>query len=148
MKLCSLAHLACLFVLVVLPVSCASAGAGGLRPSDFSARTVDIQMGGLMSMPEGLVLGLSLVNKSDALLWVQVNFESPDPMQRCLLVEKLEPGGSHLYTCPQRTITPDVDYPIHLRVFADAALTQLIESPETKFRFEQESLEALQSIPR
>lgn len=101
-----------------------------------------------MGLPEGLALGLSLLNKTGDPLWVEVAFECPEAAQSCRRVERLEQGGSHLFTCPQRDLTADVDYLIHIRVYADAALTRLVESPETKFRFDQRSIEAFQRIAR
>ncbi|MSR61208.1 MAG: hypothetical protein EXS08_02005 [Planctomycetes bacterium] len=147
MKLSMLARLLISAMLALLASACSSPG-GGLGPSasEFSSSWVDITMGGMMGLPAGPALGLSLHNKTDKSLWVTVAFEAPDPTQRGEVADKLEPRGQQLFTYPQRSITPDADYPIRLQIYTDAARTQRVESPETKFRFSQKDTQAFESL--
>ena len=132
------AYLAALCGLAILAAGCAGLTGGGLGPGrgQFSSEWVEIVMGGLMGdSEEGLVLSLSLKNKSQQPLWVTVDFRAPEPGQPCQVTERIDVGGTERYTCAQSLVVAEQDYPIHIEVYGDESQTALLESPQTKFWF-------------
>ena len=132
------ACLAVAFAFAVLTSSCAETQGGGLRPSagQFSSNRVEIMMGGMIGLPEeGPALALQLKNSTSQPLWITVDFKTPDPAQQCRVTKRLDAGETHMYTCAQKSLTVDRDYPIVIAVFEDENRTRLLESPETKFWF-------------
>ena len=93
-------------------------------------------MGGMMALPdEGPVLALHLKNKKGGLIWVTVDFKTPDPSQSCEVTKSIEANGSEMFTCAQQSLTTDQDYPIYIKIYQDEGRAVLLESPQTKFRF-------------
>jgi hypothetical protein len=103
-------------------------------------------MGGMMGLPEGPALALELQNKTEEPLWVTVSFEAPNPTERGEITDKIEARGQYLFTHLQHSITPDTDYPIRLHIYTDAAHSQLVESPDTKFRFSQRDAKVFERL--
>ncbi len=106
---------------------CATPGPTGLRPakSEFDSQWVEIAAGTVIGERGGQpALLLTLNNKTDRAVWVNVDFTSPDPSQNCAAAKELAPKGSATYTCPQKEIVADVPYPISVAVFSDQALSQ------------------------
>ena len=122
---------------VLILNSCATPGSGGLRPSqsEFDSQWVEIAAGSAYGeIGKPLALMLILKNKTDRALWVHVGFTSPDPAQSCTSAKQLAPKGSATYTCAQRQLVADVPYPISVAAFSDQALTQNLETKQTKLR--------------
>lgn len=137
--------------------SCATPYGGGLRPSSgqFSSRWVDILMGGVMAPPgEGLALMLNLKNKSQQELDVTTSFVTPDPAQRCTETQQIAAGKSAMFSCPQKNLTPNADYPVELGISTISAKGDrvLVESPKTKFFFSEKDVrgfeEAMKALKR
>ena len=146
---------AILFSLSVM--SCATPSGGGLRPSpgQFSSQWVDILMGGVMAPPgEDLALMLSLKNKSQQDLDVTASFVTPDPTQRCTESKQIAAGKSAMFSCPQKNLTPNADYPVELGIKTISAKGDrvLVESPKTKFYFSEKDVrgfeEAMKALKR
>ena len=142
------AYLAALCGLAVLAAGCAGLTGGGLGPGrgQFSSKWVEIPMGGLMGdSEEGLVLSLSVKNKSQQPLWVTVDFRAPDPGQPCRVTEKIDAGATKRYICPQSSVVVDTDYPVHIEIYGDESQTALLESPQTKFWFAESEAAAFEA---
>jgi hypothetical protein len=132
-------------------VSCAAPQGGGLRPTEkqFSSQWIDITMGGMMATPgKGLALTLNLKNKTKQPVYVLVAFVTPDPTQRCEVAKQLDASQSSLFSCPQKSVTPNKDYPIEISIYTDEGRKNLIESPKTKFYFSEKDAKAFDEISR
>lgn len=116
-----------------------SGAQSGLRPtsSQFSSDWVKVTMGGMMQVPDGneMALSLGLNNKTDKTIWVRVTFNSPAPGKVCSATEKIDPGKTHMFTCPQKTLVANTDYPVEVLTFLDGPDSNQIESTHTKFYF-------------
>lgn len=138
---------ACMVVCVLSILNgCATPGSDGLRPakSEFDSQWVEITAGtvtGERGGPPALMLTLN--NKTDRSVWVNVGFTSPDPNQNCTTVKELAPKASATYTCPQKEIVADVPYPISVATFSDQALTQNLENKQTKMQFGARDIAAM-----
>jgi hypothetical protein len=131
--------------------SCAVPQGGGLGPTEgqFSSQWVGISMGGVMGIPgEGMVLALDLKNRSRQDLHVLVEFVAPDPTQRCEVEKQIDASKSSFFSCPQKSLTPDKDYPVRLYIYTDKERKNLIESPQTKFRFSESDAKAFDELSR
>jgi hypothetical protein len=131
--------------------SCAAPQGGGLRPTEkqFSSQWIDITMGGMMAVPgKGLALTLNLKNKTKQPVYVLVAFVTPDPAQRCEIAKQLDASLSALFSCPQKSLTPNKDYPIDISIYTDEGRTSLIENPKTKFYFTEKDARAFDELSR
>ena len=134
---------------VLILNACATPGSGGLRPSqsEFDSQWVEIAAGSAYGeIGKPLALMLILKNKTDRALWVHVGFTSPDPAQSCTSAKQLAPKGSATYTCAQRQLVADVPYPISVAAFSDQALTQNLETKQTKLQFKAQDLATLMEM--
>ncbi len=134
-----------LLVLAVALWGC-STGGRGRRFSD-SLRTSG---GGLSVSPDtgGLVLFQTLTNSTKEPLWVRVTFEAPAPNRTGKVVRRLDPGVSEWITYPQVSVVSDVDYPVIVETYRDAALTQLADRTETKLRFAAEEAKIFEQFAK
>ena len=131
--------------------SCAVPQGGGLSPTEkqFSSQWIDITMGGMMAMPgEGLTLSLNLKNKSQKTLHVLVAFVTPEPTQRCEVAKQLDASQSSLFSCPQKSLTPNKEYPIEISIYTDEGRKNLIENPKTKFYFSEKDAKAFDELSK
>ena len=134
-------------ILAVLASSCATHNGRGAP--EFTSQYLDVQNGGLATLPqEGLSLMLQLKNKSEHPLWVSVDFAPPEREDRCEQVARLDPGKSQMFSCAQETITPEEDYIVYVAVFADEDMTDMIETPHTKFRFSEADVAVFEEVMR
>ncbi len=133
-----------LIVATVSMIALVAAGCGGPKDGDgsrpdssqFSSEWLAVSMGGMMSVPgEGPSLTLNLRNSSRTPLWVEVEFTTPNQSSNCIVDKKLEVGGGGMFTCAQKSLVQDEDYPVLVRTFADAKKTKLLESTRTQLRF-------------
>lgn len=136
----------CLFVIALAIFSgCAASGPSGLRPtkSEFDSQLVEVTYGGLTGERGGLpALLLSLNNKTDHTVWVNISFTLPDQSENCATAKELSPKGTATFICPQNKIVVDVPYPVSVAMFADQALTQNLETKQTKMQFTQRDVAA------
>ena len=110
---------------------------------------VEILNGGLLATPAGPPeLGLMLANASTQTLWVSVHFRTPGGSADCLLVKELEPQAEQLYVCPQPKLQADSDYPIRITVYGDLQQTRILDTIDTRFRFDQGDIRAVQASPK
>jgi hypothetical protein len=139
----------CVFVGAASILSgCAAPGPTAFRPtkSEFDSQWVEITAGTVIGERGGQpALMLTLNNKADRGVWVKVGFTSPDPSQSCATVKELTPKGSATYTCPQKDIIADVPYPISVATFSDQALTQHLETKQTKMHFRAQDIAAVKA---
>ena len=124
---------------------------GSLRPTSkqFSSQWVDVIMGGMMSFPEtGPALTLNLANKSTETLEVTVSFQTPDPKQRCNITSQIEKKKSVLFQCPQKSVTPNKDYPVSVAIYITDSQgnKKLAENPTTKFYFSKNDAKAFEQL--
>ncbi len=135
-----------LCALFILNGCATTPGPAGMRPakSEFDSQWVEITAGTLIGEKGGQpALMLTLNNKTDRAVWVNVGFTSPDPNQNCTTAMELAPKGSATYTCPQKEIVADVPYPISVATFSDQALTQNLENKQTKMQFGAQDIAAM-----
>ena len=138
-------------LLSALIAGCAGPEGGGLKPTEkqFSSQWIDITIGGMMAAPgEGLALTLNLKNKTKQPVYVLVAFITPDPAQRCEIAKQLDASQSALFSCPQKSVTPNKDYPIDIAIYADEGRKNLIESPKTKFYFSEKDAKAFDELSK
>jgi len=137
--------------LSVLIAGCAGLDVGGLKPTQeqFSSQWIDITMGGMMAAPgEDFALTLNLKNKSKQPVYVVVGFMTPDPSQRCEIAKQLDASQSALFSCPQKSVTPNINYPVDIAIYDDEGRTNLLESPKTKFYFSANDAKAFDELSR
>ena len=104
----------------------------GCNPSSFMGG--EIPPGGFTGVPV-LALFERVRNDREEPVWVRVTFVAPAPSQSGNVVARLGPGASTDFIHPQASIVNDADYSVSIEFYRDAALTQLIERDERKFRF-------------
>ena len=75
-------------------------------------------------------------------------FITPDPTQRCEVAKQLDASQSALFSCPQKSLTPNRDYPIEISIYTDEGRQNLIESPKTKFYFSEKDAKAFDELSR
>nr|MDQ2695607.1 hypothetical protein [Pseudomonadota bacterium] len=90
-------------------------------------------------------LSLTLANVSARVLWVSVHFRTPGGGGDCVVARELPPRESAVYACPQRSIRPDVDYPVQVAAFAGPDQVAPLHTVETVFRFDAGDVAALQA---
>ena len=137
-----------LLPLVILAVAlwgCSTGGRG--RHFSDSLRTSG---GGLTISPDtgGLVLFQALTNSTREPVWVRVTFEAPPPNRTGKVVRRLDPGVSEWITYPQVSVVTEVDYPVIVETYRDAALTQLADRTQTKFRFAAEEAKVFDELAK
>ena len=151
MKVLKMVNAAIAILLSIVVTGCAAPQGGGLRPTSkqFSSQWIDITMGGMMALPsEGLALALSLKNKSSKTLQVSVAFVTPDPTQRCEVTKQLNSAQSSLFSCPQKSLTPNTDYPIEISIYSDESRKNLVDKPQTRFHFSEKDAKAFAELTR
>jgi len=104
---------------------------------------VQIVSGGLLSSNGTPELGLTLRNAGERTLWVSAHFQTPEGLTDCVQSKELESGVEQLYLCTQPRMQAHTDYNIRIKVFADLAQSQLIDTLHTEFRFTQGDIDAL-----
>lgn len=151
MSVLKIINTAIAIVLSVVVTGRAASPGDSLRPASrqFSSQWIEITMGGMMALPgEGLVLALSLRNRSSKPLQVSVAFVTPDPKQRCKVTKQLNPAQSAMFSCPQKSVTPNADYPIEISIYSDKERKSLIERPSTQFRFSEKDVKAFVELTK
>ena len=133
--------LASVFFVAVVVAGCGGPqkDRGGLRPdsSQFASEWVNVTMGGMMASPgKNPSLTLNLKNTSRRAIWVEVEFTTPDGSQNCKVDKKLDVSGGGMFMCAQSSLVQDEDYPVLVHVYGDADKTTLLESTQTKLRFD------------
>ena len=107
-------------------------------PGQFSSDYLEKGVGGLTVWPEvGLALLETLTNRTREPVWVRVTFEAPAPNRPGKVVQRLGPGATGNFIHPQVSMVTGVDYLITIETYRDAALTQLVERAENKFRYSE-----------
>ena len=105
---------------------------------------VEMLNGGLLVSQAGKAeLGLMLINNSARTLWIRVYFRTPGGLTDCVLAKELESRAKHWYVCPQPAIRATIDYPVQITVFTDIAQTQVLDRLNTRFRFEDDDVQAI-----
>ena len=151
MNVLKMMKVAIAILLSIVVTSCAAPQGGGVRPTSkqFSSQWIEITMGGMMALPgEGLALALSLKNKSSKTLQVSVAFITPDPTQRCEVTKQLNSAQSSLFSCPQKSLTPNTDYPIEISIYSDEGHKNLVEKPRTQFYFSEKDAKAFEELTK
>lgn len=102
-----------------------------------------------MAFPEtGPALALVLANKSTETLEVTVSFLTPDPAQRCKVTKQIVQKKSEIFQCPQKSVTPNVDYPVSVAIYALGSQgdKKLVDNPQTKFFFSEQDAGAFEQL--
>ncbi len=113
------------------------------RPTkgQFSSKWLAITSGGIVGQPGGKpTLLLRFQNKKWKPLWVKVDFRTPEPNQDCGITKRLNPKEGASYFCQLENIVADTDYPIHISIFSDEALTNVVEKTSTKLYFPKQAM--------
>lgn len=118
------------------------------EPPAPAAEGVELRRGGLVATAAGRPeLSLTLANVSARLLWVSVHFQTPGGGGDCVVARELPPQESAVFSCPQRSIRPDADYPVQVAAFADPDQAAPLHTVATVFRFDAGDVAALQAPP-
>jgi hypothetical protein len=97
---------------------------------------VEMLDGGLLLSRSGEPeLGLTLINKLDRTLWINVSFQTPNGLTDCLLSKELSPQAEHVYVCPQPRVQTETPYRVQIMIYNNLQQTQLLDELETQFRF-------------
>lgn len=106
-----------------------------------AAPVVEMLSGGLLASETGKPeLGLTLANRSDRTLWLQVRFRTPAGLRDCLLTREVAAQAKSSYFCRQSRIQTDADYVVEIEAFSDIAQTRSVIRLTTRFRFDQDDV--------
>ena len=104
-------------------------------PSDVVSGWVEFTGSGVTGMPDGSEVWITFKSKARAPIWTRVTSDAPGLVSRNPDVGVLGPGEEQTINSNVPKIASNTLYRVNVRIYSDAARSQLVERISTGFRF-------------
>lgn len=117
---------------------------GGVEPNpeSFYSGWVDAHGGGVTGIDGKPNLTISLSNHAGVPVWVKVTFSIPRPAEACEETARLSPDQNKAFVCPQHRIHADSIYSIHVDVYIDEDLQNIVDRNKLEHIWSQHEVAA------